>query len=182
MLECRGRSLAAARARIAAKAIFQSVSRVVRAAKRRKLRPRHRKCRRIAGTEPGRSMKLFRFSLKARKTAGARRRAISRIRRNGTFGTSMTPASRMVSPLMAALARARFSANVRLEYHGIQRRSLSSGGKSETIHSGSSGKISRMRPMSARFSSSVPEAKAILIFGKPTAPENRCPAWRAARA
>ena len=48
---------------------------------------------------------------------------------------------------------------------GIHFRSPSSGGKSETTHSGSSGKIWRIRSIRRRFSSSVPLANATLIFG-----------------
>ena len=45
--------------------------------------------------DPGRSMKWLRFSLKARKPRGERASASRRMRRNGTLGTSITPARRI---------------------------------------------------------------------------------------
>ena len=100
---------------------------------------RHAMWRAIAGSDPGRSMKWFRFSLKARKPRGERTRASRRMRRNGTLGTSITAASRISCPCNSSRQRRRFSAKGRLTRYRIHLRVGSSGGKSETTQRGNSG-------------------------------------------
>ena len=121
----------------------------------------------MAPAQRGRSMKSFRFSLKARNPRGASSRAIRRMRRNGTSGNQHHAGQAdRGSPPVSARQRARFSARLAVDAIGNPFQIGVFGRKIGDHPQRQFREEWRACARSGgRFSSSVPLANATLIFG-----------------